>query len=242
MIKIENVKIYGCEEAIHGMRNSFNSWAKSDSYQTVIENKTTGQTAPFEFFIGEKDLSLMARLAASGAPERKFMRFITVYFDITAPLYWWKQMDTYKIAVDRNSCSTMHTITERDLTLDDFSHEHLIDINRKVLESTIKAINDSRAVYLKYDGHEEELKRNFNIDTQKDIWWQIIQLLPSSFNQRATIKCNYEVLLNIYEWRKNHKLDEWRDFCKWIETLPYSELITGSANINKINNSEVKSK
>ncbi len=228
MITIENVKIYGLEEAIRGMRNSYNSWDKSDSYSTFIENEQTGQTAPFEFFVGENDISLMFSLAQAGAPERKFMRFITVYADITAPLYWWKQMDTYKIGVDRNSCSTMHTITSRDLTLDDFSHEHLIDIHCKVLENTIKALNDIRAVYLKYEGHEEELQRDWGITSKKDIWRQIIQLLPNSYNQRATLKLNYEVLANIYRWRKNHKLDEWKDLCKWIKTLPYSELIIGA--------------
>jgi len=228
MITIENVKVYGLEEAIRGMRNSYNSWDKSDSYSTFIENEQTGQSAPFEFFVGENDISLMFSLAQAGAPERKFMRFITVYADITAPLYWWKQMDTYKIGVDRNSCSTMHTITSRDLTLDDFSHEHLIDIHCKVLENTIKALNDIRAVYLKYEGHEEELQRDWGITSKKDIWRQIIQLLPDSYNQRSTLKLNYEVLANIYKWRKNHKLDEWQDLCKWIETLPYSELIVGA--------------
>lgn len=217
MITIENVKVYGLEEAIRGMRNSYNSWDKSDSYSTFIENEQTGQSAPFEFFVGEKDILLMLSLAQAGAPERKFMRFITVYVDITAPLYWWKQMDTYKIGVDRNSCSTMHTITSRDLTLDDFSHEHLIDIHRKVLENTVKALNDIRAIYLKW-----------GITSKKDIWRQIIQLLPDSYNQRSTLKLNYEVLANIYRWRKNHKLDEWQDLCKWIETLPYSELIIGA--------------
>lgn len=228
MITIENVKVYGLEEAIRGMRNSYNSWDKSDSYSTFIENEQTGQTAPFEFFVGENDISLMFSLAQAGAPERKFMRFITVYVDITAPLYWWKQMDTYKIGVDRNSCSTMHSITSRDFTLDDFSHEHLIDIHCKVLENTIKALNDIRAVYLKYEGHEEELRRDWGITSKKDIWRQIIQLLPDSYNQRSTLKLNYEVLANIYRWRKNHKLDEWQDLCKWIETLPYSELIVGA--------------
>lgn len=228
MITIENVKVYGLEEAIRGMRNSYNSWDKSDSYSTFIENEQTGQSAPFEFFVGKNDISLMFSLARAGAPERKFMRFITVYVDITAPLYWWKQMDTYKIGVDRNSCSTMHTITSRDLTLDDFSHEHLIDIHCKVLENTVKALNDIRAVYHKYEGHEEELARDWGITSKKDIWRQIIQLLPDSYNQRSTLKLNYEVLANIYRWRKNHKLDEWQDLCKWIETLPYSELIIGA--------------
>lgn len=211
MITIENVKVYGLEEAIRGMRNSYNSWDKSDSYSTFIENEQTGQSAPFEFFVGKNDISLMFSLARAGAP-----------------LYWWKQMDTYKIGVDRNSCSTMHTITSRDLTLDDFSHEHLIDIHRKVLENTIKALNDIRAVYHKYEGHEEELARDWGITSKKDIWRQIIQLLPDSYNQRSTLKLNYEVLANIYRWRKNHKLDEWQDLCKWIETLPYSELIIGA--------------
>lgn len=228
-IKIENVVTPSAEQwkaIIRGTRNPMNSWDKSDSYYTYVEDENTLQTAPFEFFVGENDLELMKRLAKAGTDHRKFMRMITVYVDITAPLYWWKEFDTYKVGTVRNSCSTMHKITEKEFTLDDFSHEHLIDTDREthskllrmipvttVLEGVIYELNYNREKYL-------ETK-------DKLYWWQIIQLLPSSYNQKATLMLNYEVLANIYHSRKNHRLDEWHDFCKWIESLPYSELITG---------------
>ena len=226
MIKIEHTNAYGFEAAIRGMRNPWNSWEKSDSYSTYIEDEHTLQRAPFEFFVGENDLTLMKKLVSAGTDHSKFMRMINVTCDITAPMYWFKEMDTYKVGTVRNSCSTMHTITQKEFTLDDFSHEHLIDTDREihskllrlipvttVLESIICELNYNREKYL-------ETK-------DKLYWWQIIQLLPSSYNQKATLMLNYEVLANIYHARKNHKLDEWREFCKWIESLPYSELITG---------------
>lgn len=226
MIKLKNTDVYGFEAAIRGMRNPWNSWDKSDSYSTYIEDEHTLQRAPFEFFVGENDLALMKKLVSAGTDHSKFMRMIYVTCDITAPLYWWKEMDTYKVGTVRNSCSTMHTITDKEFTLDDFSHEHLIDTNREihskllrlipvttVLESVICELNYNREKYL-------ETK-------DKLYWWQIIQLLPSSYNQCATVQLNYAVLQNIYHSRRNHRLDEWRDFCRWIESLPYSELITG---------------
>ena len=220
MIKIENTEVYGWKAAIRGMRNSYNSWDKSDSYETHIENPQTLNTAPFEFFIGDNDLALMKKLVKSGSDHSKFMRMITVTCDITAPLYWYKEFDTYKVGTVRNSCSTMHTITEKEFTLDDFSHEHLIVASLNSLNRTIEDLNSCRNGYL-----NEDISKN--PEWKKEIWWQIIQLLPSSYNQRSTVQMNYEVLRNMYHSRKNHRLDEWVEFCKWIETLPYSELITG---------------
>lgn len=217
MIKIKNTDVYGFEAAIRGMRNPWNSWEKSDSVILPTEKIIV---------VGPNDLALMKKLVSAGTDHSKFMRMVNVTCDITAPLYWWKEFDTYKVGTVRNSCSTMHTITEKEFDLDDFSHEHLIDTDREthskllrlipvttVLESVICELNYNREKYL-------ETK-------DKLYWWQIIQLLPSSYNQRATVQLNYAVLQNIYHSRKNHRLDEWRDFCRWIETLPYSELITG---------------
>ena len=220
MIKIENTEVYGWKAAIRGMRNSYNSWDKSDSYETHIENPQTLNTAPFEFFIGDNDLALMKKLVKSGSDHSKFMRMITVTCDITAPLYWWKEADTYKVGTVRNSCSTMHKITEKEFTLDDFSHEHLIVASLNSLNRTIEDLNSCRNGYL-----NEDISKN--PEWKKEVWWQMIQLLPSSYNQRSTVQTNYEVLRNMYHSRKNHKLDEWVEFCKWIKTLPYSELITG---------------
>ena len=227
MIKIENTEVYGWKAAIRGMRNSYNSWDKSDSYETHIENPQTLNTAPFEFFIGDNDLELMRKLVKAGSDHSKFMRMITVTCDITAPLYWWKEFDTYKVGTVRNSCSTMHKITEKEFTLDDFSHEHLITYD----DGTELYIGDTK--YNSLDGMIFIVDllnhyRGLYLDTKdKRFWWQIIQLLPSSYNQRATLMLNYEVLANMYHSRKAHKLDEWVEFCKWIESLPYSELITG---------------
>ena len=208
MINIENVEVVGWEQAIRGMRNPMNSHSKSDS-------RFNDDTA-FNI-IGDNDLSLMKKLAKAGTDHRKFMRMVTVYLDITAPLYWWKEFDTYKVGTVANSCSTMHKIHEKKFTLDDFSCEHLTNIGVydnpvSVFGLTISCLNECRLKYL-------ETK-------DKEYWWQMIQLLPSSYNQKRTIMLNYEVLANIYKSRKAHKLDEWREFCKWIETLPYSELIT----------------
>ena len=220
MIKIENTEVYGWKAAIRGIRNSYNSWDKSDSYEMHIENPQTLNTAPFEFFIGDNDLALMKKLVKSGSDHSKFMRMITVTCDITAPLYWWKEFDTYKVGTVRNSCSTMHKITEKEFTLDDFSHEHLIVASLNSLNRTIEDLNSCRNGYL-----NEDISKN--PEWKKEVWWQMIQLLPSSYNQRATVQMNYEVLRNMYHARKNHKLDEWHDFCAWVESLPYSELITG---------------
>lgn len=220
MIKIENTEVYGWKSAVRGMRNSYNSWDKSDSYETHIENPQTLNTAPFEFFIGDNDLELMRKLVKAGSDHSKFMRMITVTCDITAPLYWWKEFDTYKVGTVRNSCSTMHKIAEKEFTLDDFSHEHLIVASLNSLNRTIEDLNSCRNGYL-----NEDISKN--PEWKKEVWWQIIQILPSSYNQRATVQMNYAVLRNMYHARKNHKLDEWVEFCKWIEKLPYSELITG---------------
>lgn len=204
MIKLENIDTYGWESAIRGMRNPMNSWDKSDSVilptEKIIE-------------VGPNDLALMKKLAAAGTDHRKFMRMINVTMDITAPLYWWKEFDTYKVGTVRNSCSTMHKIHAKEFTLDDFSHEHLGPDSLAVLQFTINHLNICRKCYI--ESHD------------KDHWHQMIQLLPSSYNQRATVQLNYEVLANMYKSRKNHKLDEWREFCKEIEKLPYFMDIIG---------------
>jgi hypothetical protein len=214
MIEITKIKTYGWEEAIRGMRNSYNSWDKSDS-----EFDMSGSGLPV---IGPNDLALMKKLCAAGTDHCKFRRMIMVSMDINAPVYWWKEYDTYKVGTVANSCSTMHKIAEKELTLDDFSCEHLI--SDCLLESVINELNIYRDIYNNYDKQTDEYKAEFS---KKDIWWQIIQLLPSSYNQKRTIMLNYEVLANMYKSRKGHKLDEWKAFCDWIESLPYSELITG---------------
>ena len=209
MIKFENTSVYGWESAIRGMRNPMNSWDKSDS---IIDHIGLAE-------IGENDLKLMKQLIKAGNDHSKFMRMILVTVDITAPLYWWKEFDTYKVGTVRNSCSTMHKIQEKEFTFDDFSHEHLLDDSfdiyapMNVLENIIIALNF----------HREQ----FNRTKDKKHWYQMIQLLPSSYNQRATVLLNYAVLRNMYHNRKNHKLDEWsQGFTEWVESLPYSELIT----------------
>ena len=201
MIKIENVDVYGWEAAIRGMRNPMNSWKLSDS----IPGKDC-------FYVGEADFDLMKRLVSAGSDHGKFMRFIGVTVDITAPLYWWKEFDTYKVGTVANSCSTMHKIHAKEFTIDDFSHEHLCPLSLEDIENTIRTLNVCRELFI-------ERK-------EKKYWWQMIQLLPSSYNQKRTVLLNYEVLRHMYKARKNHKLDCWRDFCKWIETLPHAELIT----------------
>ena len=205
MIKIENTEVHGFEAAIRGMRNPLNSWEKSDSY--TISDYEGNST----YDVGKNDLTLMKKLVSAGSDHSKFMRMITVTLDIIAPMYWWKEASTYKVGTVRNSCSTMHTIHKKEFTLDDFSYEHL-DLELNILEVVIIGLNAARKRYLK--------------SKDKADWWQMIQLLPSSYNQRSTVQLNYAVLRNIYHARKGHKLDEWRDFCKWIEELPYSELIT----------------
>lgn len=214
MIKIENTEVYGFEAAIRGMRNPFNSWDKSDSCFKLIGSRNIETMNKWQIVpeIGENDMKLMKQLAKAGSDHSKFMRMITVTCDITAPMYWWAEMDVYKVGTVRNSCSKMHTIHKRDLTMDDFSTEHLYDDEACVMQDLIDRINCNRQYFM---------------DTGiKMYWWQIIQLLPSSYNQRATWQANYAVLRNIYHARKNHKLSEWVEFCSWVEKLPYSELIT----------------
>ena len=227
MLKIENVDIVGWKTAIRGMRNPMNSWAKSDTFffcpsQGDIRKIGEGPNLELVSEIGPNDANLMMKLRNCGTDHRKFMRMITVYMDITAPLYWWKEYDTYKIGTVANSCSTMHKIADKEFALEDFSHEHLI--NTCLLEHVINELNIYRDVYNNYDKQTEQYKDEFS---KKDIWWQMIQLLPSSYNQRRTVMLNYEVLANMYKSRKNHKLDEWRTFCEYVKTFPYSELITG---------------
>ena len=212
MIKFENLEIVGWKPAIRGMRNPLNSWDQSDSYPTHIEDTDTLETAEYSFVIGEKDLKLMETLAKGGRSHAKFRRMIGVYVDITAPLYWWKEFDTYKVGTVANSCSTMHTIHTKPLSMDNFSIDHLMEQSKLCLQNTINTINYFRDEY--------------NETGDKSYWWQMIQLLPSSFNQKRTVLLNYEVLSAIYEQRKNHKQDEWRKMCAWIEDLPYApELI-----------------
>lgn len=239
MIKIEETETYGWEAAIRGMRNPMNSWDKSDSgicYKEVAchscnenRNNCAYNLEHDGFVIGDNDIELMHRLCAAGTDHRKFMRMIVVYCDITAPLYWWKEFDTYKVGTVANSCSTMHKIHAKEFTIDDFSHEHLY--SDCLLEDIINELNVYRDIYNNYDKQTDEYKAEFS---KKDIWWQMIQLLPSSYNQKRTVMLNYEVLTNIYNSRKNHKLDEWHDFCDWIKTLPYSDFITEKADATNL--------
>jgi hypothetical protein len=213
MIKLEKVEVFGWEAAIRGMRNPMNSWDKSDSFWNYVScGSCNGKSSCVtDFHIGKNDLKLMKKLSKAGNDHAKFLRMINVTVDITAPLYWWKEFDTYKVGTVANSCSTMHKIHEKDFTLDDFSHEHLIDglseDSLDWLEGTIELLNRKRQAFLITNG--------------KDFWYQMIQLLPSSYNQKRTVQLNYQVLKSMYFARKNHKLDEWREFCKWCETLPY---------------------
>lgn len=233
MIKIEHWETYGWRAAIRGMRNPKNSGGRSDSqFDREVKNYFDEDDVPCidisQFLIGPNDLELMVKLCNAGTDHGKFMRMITVTADITAPLYWWKEYDTYKVGTVANSCSTMHKIADKEFTLEDFSYEHLIDsplveeapgkpalLNmqaREMLVILVNVLNAARYNYLK--------------TKDKRYWWQMIQLLPSSYNQRRTVQFNYAVLRNMYHARKGHKLDEWRDFCAWMETLPYSRLIT----------------
>lgn len=239
MLTIENVEIYGWAAAIRGMRNPKNSWDRMDSHP-CLEADWSGDCAmvmnddepakdcdpdKYHFCVGENDFKLMQTLAAAGQDHGKFLRMITVTLDITAPLYWWKEFDTYKVGTVANSCSTMHKIHAKEFTLDDFSHEHLMancdnheakiyaESAMDVLTRTVATLNVYRDMFLQ--------------TSDKRYWWQLIQLLPSSYNQRRTVQLNYAVLKNIYHARKDHKLDEWHTLCDWIESLPYSELITG---------------
>ena len=237
MIKIEKTTVKGFDDAVRGMRNPMNSWDRSDSGHHINPSLLFPGGHSSLLLIGENGLDLMTRLAEAGSDHAKYRRMIVIWTDIVAPLYWWKEFDTYKVGTVANSCSTMHTIQNKEFTIDDFSHEHLLgpnDISREAdmyddtalahipvtdgliyctplsfLYMACAVLNHFRELYLKTG--------------DKTYWWQMIQLLPSSYNQRRTVMLNYEVLANIYHARKNHKLDEWRDFCKWIETLPYAD-------------------
>lgn len=226
MLKIENTEVMGWKHAIRGMRNPKNSWEKSDSGVCATHGPAHCADCVYtdchaddvgigtKYILGPNDLNLMTALRNAGTDHRKFMRMITVYLDITAPLYWWKEFDTYKVGTVANSCSTMHKIAAKGFTLEDFSHEHLDVVSRSCLEGVIHILNLNR----------DSFNKNA-YDDPKIPWWQMIQLLPSSYNQKRTVMLNYEVLANIYKSRRNHKLDEWHTLCDWIERLPYSELI-----------------
>lgn len=237
MIKIENAEVMGWEHAIRGMRNPMNSWEKSDSkyHNDPIydeENPLLIHDNPI-FNVGPNDQKLMTTLRNAGTDHRKFMRMIAVYLDITAPLYWWKEFDTYKVGTVANSCSTMHKIHAKEFTLDDFSHEHVLRDNSvtvNYVENDFRILNNLQWLMLTID--LLNAMREAYLETKdKKFWWQMIQLLPSSYNQKRTVMLNYEVLANMYRSRKNHKLDEWQYFCQYIEEqMPYSELITGEFN------------
>ena len=211
-IKIENIETYGWDAAVRGMRNPKNSWDMSDSGWEFVEDPSIiNPNDEVKFVLGENDFKLMHTLAKAGSDHGKFLRMITVTMDITAPLYWWKEFDTYKVGTVANSCSTMHKIHAKEFTLDDFSHEHLTIECRDLLEKIIVCLNAKRDLY--------------NRGKEKHDWWQMIQLLPTSFNQRRTVQMNYAVALNMYHARKNHKLDEWHVLCDEIKALPYFEKI-----------------
>ena len=238
MIKLEHVVLASPEQMkfiIEGMRNPMNSWEKSDS-RTCRQDGACCMECEHKnnYCLGENDHSLMQRLSNAGTDHRKFMRMLPVYVRITAPLYWWKEFETYKVGTVANSCSTMHKIQAKEFTLDDFSCEHLDIRTKALLDETIKALNDYRKLYIEYNPDNFEIK---GCPSKKDIWWNMIQLLPSSYNQTRNVMMNYEVLANIYKSRRGHKLDEWVDFCEWIETLPYSELVMSAAGLddNSIN-------
>lgn len=228
MIELTKTEVLGWEHAIRGMRNPMNSWNKTDSDWHPME-----VADGIGWLIGENDLDLMIRLRNAGTDHRKFMRMLTVYVDINAPLYWWKEFDTYKVGTVANSCSTMHKIHAKDFTLDDFSHEHLFDGIENVEGVSDLEYYENPTLALDYIVKVLNYYRDRFIETNdKRFWWQMIQLLPTSYNQKRTVMLNYEVLANIYKSRKNHKLDEWHTFCEWIEELPYSFLITGEVKDN----------
>ena len=246
MIKIENVETMGWGGAIRGMRNAMNSWDKSDSkfcrFSCItMDDSLNAEACNFMcgsnfcrgfMQIGKADMKLCKNLIKAGSSDRKFMRMIHVQADVTGPLYWWKEYDTYKVGTVANSCSTMHTIHKRDLTLDDFSHEHLSERGIEFLQNLINEINRNRSLYTEgfkgVPGDNDCDVKPFD----KNYWWQIIQLLPSSFNQMRTIDLDYETLFSIYHQRKSHKLTEWRGFCNWIETLPYMKEFLGLGETN----------
>lgn len=257
MIKIKNAEVMGWEHVIRGMRNPMNSWDRSDSgicgggYMHIGCDNCANRIPCNHSFdgswqLGQEDHCLMMKLAKAGSVHGKFRRMISVYVDITAPFYWWKEFDTYKVGTVANSCSTMHKIHAKEFTIDDFSHEHLfdssigddtdcyVDHNLEsiepigVLSLVVDMLNTARELYLDYQKKAADGDQ-FAKDHVKEYWWQMIQLLPSSYNQKRTVMLNYEVLSNIYQYRREHKLDEWREFCQWIEKLPYSEIITCNA-------------
>lgn len=256
MIKIENVEVMGWEHAIRGMRNPLNSWEKSDSSYCIDScddcnnfSVCNPNDEPYfrrfweegsgrkDYAIGPNDHTLMTSLAKGGPVHAKYRRMIAVYLDITAPLYFWKEFDTYKVGTAANSCSTMHKIHAKEFTMDDFSCEHLLPMSLANLNNTINILNIYRNTYL-YGGDDfiDEWETVTYEPKNKQVWLQLIQLLPSSYNQKRTVMLNYEVLHNMYFSRKIHKLDEWREFCKWIETLPYSEIIATRENLGSVTN------
>lgn len=224
MLEIKDYEVSGFKMAIRGMRNPLNSWDKSDSRvdmqdMDILEDYDRCSFDPPKFTIGESDMKLCKNLIKAGSSDRKFLRMVHVQADVVAPLYWWKEASTYKVGTTMNSCSTMHTLHKRDLTLEDFSHEHLTSTGIELLEETIDLINDWRDWYVRWDELHRVITKE--ITSKEQVWYQMIQLLPSSFNQMRTIDLNYETLLSIYFQRRYHKLDEWHTFCKWIEELPY---------------------
>ena len=230
MIKIEHTQVFGWEAAIRGMRNPMNSWKKSDSEFHILESPDYEESIAVDYndesttYVGPNDQNLMKRLRKAGTDHRKFMRMLVVYCDILAPLYWWKEFDTYKVGTVANSCSTMHCIHKRAFSHGDFSYEKLLD--EPVVDRNGNIVSSQASLNLTID--ILNAYRKAFIDTKdKKYWWQMIQLLPSSYNQKRTVMLNYEVLANMYKSRKDHKLDEWRKLCDWIRELPYSELITG---------------
>ena len=215
MLKLENTGVFGWEAAIRGMRNPMNSWNKSDSGWGFVPSQTCPTCDRYEcgYIIGENDLKLMKSLSKAGNDHAKFLRMINVTVDITAPLYWWKEYDTYKVGTVANSCSTMHKIADKEFTLEDFSCEHLtVESITFGLEPVIDILNKNRELYIQWENAGEE---------KKNLWWQMIQLLPSSYNQKRTVQLNYQVLKQMYFARKDHKLDEWHTLCDWMLTLPY---------------------
>lgn len=224
MIKITNAEVFGWDAAIRGMRNPMNSWDKSDSkhwHETIVGHVVERRV------VGMNDRALMKKLVEAGSDHAKFMRMINVTMDVTAPLYWWKEWDTYKVGMVANSCSTMHKIADKGFTLEDFSYEHLTPAAIATIRTVIERLNFARKEFLKGRKGSE-----FGMPSAKEYWWDMIQLLPSSYNQKRTVQLNYAVLRNMYHARRNHKLDEWRDFCSWVESLPYAELITLGGNDN----------
>ena len=255
MLKIENTEVVGFEAASRGMRNPMNSWDRGDSGVCATHGPAKCADCAYtdchaddidigtKYILGPNDLDLMIRLRNAGTDHRKFMRMIVVYLDITAPLYWWKEFDTYKVGTVANSCSTMHKIADKEFDVNDFSHEHIEELDGDEynmsydwLLRTVDILNYYRKKYHtaseKLSTYITDAEWKHTLAQQKLFWWQMIQLLPSSYNQKRTVMLNYEVLANMYKSRRNHKLDEWHTFCDWIETLPYSELITGKEENN----------